>query len=290
MIPFELAYLAGCSLALGLVVGSFLNVVIHRVPLEESVVTPRSRCPQCERPIAAWDNIPVLSYLILRGRCRHCGLRISARYPLVELVTGLLFGCLALRLGFDPLLPVWMVVVAMLVAGAMIDFDHQFIPDSLSVGGAIFACIAVPLAQTLGGASYPAVMAQALAGAGIGAGFLWIVGFVHARVAATMGRTFPHWPEEGETYPTVGTLDYWTWFPGLGFGDVKLMAFVGACVGPVGVLLTITGAAFVGLLWGGVVALIRRASDLPFGFGPAIVIATLCVMLAPASWWARVLP
>ncbi|MCP3984699.1 MAG: prepilin peptidase, partial [bacterium] len=220
MIPVESALLAAVAFAFGLAVGSFLNVVIHRVPMGESVVTPRSRCPGCTRPIAAWDNIPVISYLILKARCRHCGVRISLRYPLVEMATGLVFACLALRLGLHPLLPVWMVAAALLVASAMIDFDHQFIPDGLSVGGALFALLAVPVANSLAGISYPEALVEALLGAGVGSGFLWIVGFVHARISAVMGRTFPHWPDEGEGFPTPGTLDYWTWFPGLGFGDV----------------------------------------------------------------------
>ncbi len=278
------------AFVLGLIVGSFLNVVIHRVPLEESVVTPRSRCPGCRRTIAAWDNVPVLSYLILRGRCRHCGRGISARYPLVELATGLLFATLALRLGPTPLLPVWLVIAAILVAAALIDFDHQFIPDGLSLGGALFALAAVPAATALAGAPYLAALADSLLGAAIGAGFLWIVGFGHARVSAAMGRRFPHWPDEGEDFPVLGSVDYWTWFPGLGFGDVKLMALVGAGVGPAGVVLTIIGAALVGLVWGGVAAVMRRAADVPFGFGPAIVLAALAVVLAPPVWFVGLLP
>lgn len=281
--------MTACVFSLGLVVGSFLNVVIHRVPREESIVTPRSRCPGCLRPIAARDNIPLLSYLLLRGRCRRCGEHISIRYPLVELATGLIFVGLVLRLGVHPLLPVWMVISALLVASAMIDFDHQFIPDGLSLGGTLFAAAAVPLAKSLAGFPYPAALLETLLGAGIGAGFLWVVGFAHARVSASMGRTFPHWPEEGESFPTPGTLDYWTWFPGLGFGDVKLMALVGACVGPMGAFLTIIAAAFIGLIWGGVAAAIRRAANVPFGFGPAIVLAAIGVMVVPVSWFERLL-
>lgn len=275
--------LAGLAFVWGLAVGSFLNVVIHRVPEGESIVRPRSRCPSCRIPIAARDNIPLLSYLWLRGLCRHCGAGISARYPLVELATGLLFAGLALRTGLHPLLPVWMAFTAALVAVAAIDFDHQFVPDGISVGGLVLALAVVPLAKQVSGVPYGPALLESLAGAALGGGLLWIVGFGHARVSAALGRSFSHWPGEGETLPTPGSLDYWTWFPGLGFGDVKLMALIGACLGPLGVVFTIVLAAMIGLVWGGIAAVWRGAADLPFGFGPSIAIAALAALLLPDS-------
>lgn len=112
----------------GLVIGSFLNVVIHRVPNEQSVVRPPSACPGCGSRITARDNIPVLSWVLLRGRCRRCGMRISARYPLVEILTGALFASVALRFGWSWTLPAEIVFVAGLVALSFIDLDHMLLP------------------------------------------------------------------------------------------------------------------------------------------------------------------
>ena len=275
--------LAGLAFVWGLAVGSFLNVVIHRVPEGESIVRPRSRCPSCRTPIAARDNIPLLSYLWLRGRCRHCQLRIPLRYPLLELGTGLVFAALALRFGPDPMLPVWIGFSAALIAAAAIDFDHQFIPDGISVGGTLLALAVVPTARWMLGEPALSAWLVSVVGGLVGAGFLWTVGFGHARISAAMGRRFPHWPGEGEEMPTPGSLDYWTWFPGLGFGDVKLMALIGVCLGPMGVLWTIILAAVVGLVWGGGLALFRGAANVPFGFAPSIAVAAILTLLIPTS-------
>jgi len=283
-LPAVLAFL------FGLAVGSFLNVVIHRVPEGESIVRPRSRCPGCRVPIAAWDNIPLLSYLLLRGRCRRCGIRIPARYPLIELSMGLLFAALVLRTGLHPLLPVWMAFSAALVAAAVIDFDHQYVPDAISVGGSVVALAVVPLARLAAGHAPLDALLQSVTGAALGSGMLWIVGFGHARFSAAMGRSFPHWPGEGESLPEPDSLDYWTWFPGLGFGDVKLMALIGACLGPVGVVSTIALAALVGLVWGGVAALLRGTARMPFGFGPSLALAAIATLLLPSSIFRIFLP
>ncbi len=275
--------LVSVSFALGLCVGSFLNVVIHRVPVGESIVMPRSRCPGCRSPIAGRDNVPLLSYLLLRGRCRHCQRSIGMRYPLVELLTGLIFAAIAWRTGLHPLLPIWMAFGAALIAAAAIDFDHQFIPDSISVGGTLVALVAVPTAKTIGGVPMDAAILDSAVGAMLGAGMLWVVGFGHARVCSALGRTFPHWPGDDETLPTPGSVDYWTWFPGLGFGDVKLMGMIGACLGPSGVVVTVALAAFIGLIWGAIAAFSRGTAALPFGFGPALAIGALVALVGSAE-------
>jgi leader peptidase (prepilin peptidase)/N-methyltransferase len=281
-----LALLVGAAGGLGLLVGSFLNVVIHRLPRGESLAWPGSRCPACGTPIRWRDNVPVLSYLLLRGRCRSCAARISPRYPAVEAVTAMLFVALALRHGTGPMLPLWWAFGAALVATAVIDFDHQIIPDEISLGGLLVALVAVPAAQAYSGADFLAVLSRSVAGALLGGGLFWCVGFAHARVSAALGRQFAHWPGEGESLPTPGSVDYWVWFPGVGFGDVKLLAMIGAVLGPMGVLWTILAASVAGLLLGLGFALVTREWNAPFGFAPAIAVGAVLVALLPgaASW------
>ena len=274
----------GVAFTFGLVVGSFLNVVIHRLPRDESIVHPGSHCPGCGAPVRWWDNIPLLSYLWLRGRCRGCKAPISPRYPLVELLTGLLFAAVALRFGPVPMAVVGCAFAAALVATAAIDFDHQIIPDEISLGGLAVALVAVPAASWLAGIPVSAAIARSALGAIVGGGALWIVGFLHARVSASIGRTFPHWPGEGEALPRPASLDYWTWFPGVGFGDVKLLAMIGAVLGPLGVLEAIVLASLAGLAFGLLLALVRRTFDAPFGFAPAIAIGAMLAFLVPDAF------
>jgi len=266
---------------MGLLVGSFLNVVIHRVPRGESVVHPRSSCPGCGQLIAAWHNIPLLSWLWLRGRCAGCRARISIRYPAIELLTGLVFLALAVVYGPTLVTIVLMAFAAALIAAAAIDFDHQIIPDRLSLGGLGVGLVVAPLARWFDGVVYTDALLHSLVGAALGGGLLWAVGFVHARISVAVGREFEHWPGEGEDLPRPGSLDYWTWFPGLGFGDVKLLAMIGAFVGPRGVLETILVSAVVGLALGLAFAVVRRDAASPFGFGPAIAAGALLVLVAP---------
>ena len=271
----------GLALLFGLIIGSFLNVVIHRLPREESISHPSSHCVICHTPVRWYDNLPLLSYLWLRGRCRGCGARISLRYPIIELLTGMLFAAVALRFGPTPMALVGCAFAAALIATAAIDFDHQVIPDEISLGGLALALVAVPFVDWLAGDALGAASARSLAGAALGGGLLWIVGFGHARVSSALGREFEHWPGEGEAPPRFDSLDYWTWFPGVGFGDVKLLAMIGAVLGPFGVLETIVLASLVGLAVGLLVTLSRRAWNTPFGFGPAIAVGALLAMLAP---------
>jgi leader peptidase (prepilin peptidase)/N-methyltransferase len=266
---------------LGAIVGSFLNVVIHRVPRGESVIHPRSRCPGCRKPIAAYDNVPVLSWLLLRGRCRACKTGISARYPLIEAITGIAFAGIALTQGASLLTLLWWIFAAGLIVAAGIDFDERWIPDSISLGGLALGLALVPLARAHAGEVYANALAASAIGAALGGGSLWLVGFAHARVCQALGREFEHWPGEGNPLPAFGSLDYWTWFPGLGFGDVKLMAAVGAFLGPIGVAQTILLAALLGLVAGVAALIASRGANSPFGFGPAIAAAALIVAALP---------
>jgi leader peptidase (prepilin peptidase)/N-methyltransferase len=273
--------LAGVAFVFGVIVGSFLNVLIHRLPRGESIVHPSSRCPKCQRPLAPWENVPLFSYLILRGRCRSCGARISLRYPAIEGLTGLLFVAIALRYGAVPMLPVWMAFAAALLTAAMIDLDHRIIPDEISLGGLAVGLLVVPLLGWLSGGSLLTEWGRAASGALLGGGSLWLVGFGHARVATALGRTYEHWPGEGETIPRPHELDYWIWFPGMGLGDIKLLAMIGAFLGPLGVCMTILIASLAGLLLGFFWSVLTRSWNTPFGFGPAIALGALLVVLAP---------
>ena len=115
----------------GLIVGSFLNVVIHRVPRDESIVRPRSRCPSCGTEIAAIDNIPLLSFVVLRGRCRHCGVAISPRYPAIEALTATLFVAMAVKFRDSWALPAYLCLAAVLLALSAIDIEHRRLPTPI---------------------------------------------------------------------------------------------------------------------------------------------------------------
>ena len=186
------------ALIVGLVVGSFLNVCIHRLPRQESVVWPGSQCPRCAAPIAWYDNIPLLSWLLLRARCRSCGGSISARYPLVELTTGLLAVLALVRFGPTPGGLVAFAFAAALLVVSVVDLEHLIIPDVVSLPG-ILVGLAVS-ALVPGGVG----LWNAIAGVWLGGGLLWLVAMTYERA---------------------------TGVEGLGLGDAKLLAMVGAFLG-----------------------------------------------------------
>lgn len=251
MIPEPLATVFVALFAL--TVGSFLNVVIHRLPLGESLVHPRSRCPGCGTPIAAWQNVPVLSWLFLRGRCASCRARISVRYPLVELGTAVLAVALWKLFG-----PSAAFAVAVLFALAMLvlfftDWDHQLLPDPVTLGGFAAGMALAWWNPFLPGEPGWGRLWSALSGAALGAGVLWGIGAAYSRLRGVEA---------------------------MGMGDVKMMAMVGAFAGPAGVLFTLFAASIGGALVG--VALIplrgRTMKDtLPFGcfLAPAALAALL---------------
>jgi leader peptidase (prepilin peptidase)/N-methyltransferase len=223
----------------GLCVGSFLNVVVARVPEGRSIVRPRSACPLCRSPIRWFDNLPLLSYLLLRGRCRHCGGRISARYPLVESLTAALF-VLAATAGepSTPLLLARLVFLSALVAVAFIDLDHLIVPDEISIPLALAGPVASAFVpdlqrgswfQDAGSAGGGAFLAS-VAGAAIGAGLLALVRAAGTRLFRRSAQR-----QGGEA---------------MGFGDVKLAAGLGAWTGAQGVLLAFFLAAALGALVG----------------------------------------
>lgn len=210
----------------GATVGSFLNVVIHRLPLGESVVTPRSRCPQCGTPIEAWNNLPILSWLLLRGRCAHCRAPISVRYPAVELLTGVLWVAVAVRFGLTAAAAAGVVFVSSLVAITFIDIDHFEIPDEISLPGIALGALARPLVFDV--PWYSGVLGAALGGA-----ILYAVRWSYEKVRGVEG---------------------------MGMGDVKLIAMLAAFLGAGAVLPIILVSSIVGLVVGSLtLALAPRA-------------------------------
>lgn len=238
---------AVAALVFGLCVGSFLNVVIARLPEGRSIVSPGSACPRCERPIAWYDNVPVLSFLRLGARCRHCGGPISWRYPLVELSTGLLFALAALSLGARPELVPALVLVAALVAITGIDLDRQIIPDVMTLPG-IAAGLAFSL--LLGEPRWT----DALIGIAVG-GLLFF-----AIIVASGG--------------------------GMGGGDMKLAAMLGAFLGWRPLLVAILAAVLSGgVLAIGLLALRRRGRKDAVPFGPFLALGGLVALF----WGGRLI-
>jgi leader peptidase (prepilin peptidase)/N-methyltransferase len=213
---------------LGLLVGSFLNVVIHRVPAGLSLVTPGSACPGCDHPVRGYDNVPVISWLVLRGRCRDCRARISARYPLVELVSAGLFALTAWRFGWTPYTVAATVVVAAGVALFMIDLDHRRLPFAITRLTAAVTVVAL-LADGLVGGWMPALT-------GVLSALLWL-GVYGGVWLATAGRGMGL--GDVALAPVLGLLLGW-----LGWGPTLVGLLAGFVVGAgVGVVLLATGRA-----------------------------------------------
>lgn len=268
-LPTDIAASTWLLALVGLCIGSFLNVVIYRLPLRlerewkaesaefldvkvdlpEPVTLshPRSRCPSCGHAITWYENIPVVSYLVLRGRCSACKARISPRYPLIELATGALFAAVAWRFGEQPVAWVWCGFVAMLIAMAGIDWDTTLLPDNLTLP-LLWAGL---VASTLG---WTVPLPQAIWGAVAGYLSLWVVANVHARLRGEMG---------------------------MGNGDFKLLAALGAWLGIKMLLPVVLGASLVGAVVGIVLKLtggLREGKYVPFG--PFLAGGGLVVMLA----------
>ena len=258
----------------GAMLGSFLNVCVWRLPRNESVIRPASHCPGCGKPIAWYDNIPLISYVALRARCRHCGARISAQYPLIELAVALVWAGAVVHwgAGWDALSAA--VLTTLLLGMALTDARHYLIPDEFSLGG-LGAGLALSLVP--GGISPLA----SVVGAAAGFALLWVVkaggdwalarGMIH-------GEELQQVLEAGEK-PTT-----------LGGGDLKMMAMVGSFLGWRGVLLT----AFLGSLAGVAVflplVLLKRRSPIPFGVFLAVGAAvTLLVGDALVAWYQGML-
>jgi leader peptidase (prepilin peptidase)/N-methyltransferase len=230
--------------ALGAIIGSFLNVVIHRVPNEESVVFPNSACPKCETAIKPYDNIPILSWLLLGGKCRACKTPISPRYVAVEALTGVLFVACLYKLGFTPFLPVGLIFVAAVVALIFIDAEHMILPNVITYPGIVLAFLARLIFPLMFGAAYFSDLSVApLADLQMPVWPVWVVSLIGAVLGALVG---------GGSLWLVGAI--WKRLRGvdaMGLGDVKMMFGVGALLGWRLTILTI----FLGALSGSVIGL-----------------------------------
>lgn len=233
------------AVVFGLVVGSYLNVVIFRLPRRISTVTPRSRCPRCRALIRPWDNVPLLSYLLLRGRCRRCGAGISWRYPLVEALTAACFFLCQRR--FDTLADILIgaAFCAAMIVLAMIDLEHYLLPDSITLPGIVAGLV---LQFQISWCTIWDAVLGVLLGAGVLAALTW--GW--------------YW---------------WKGVHGMGFGDIKMLAMVGAFLGWQGVVATLLIGSLVGSVVGVGQVLRGRMgmkSKLPFGVFLALgAVATL---------------
>lgn len=235
----------------GSIVGSFLNVCIHRMPLGESVVWPRSHCPHCKKKIPGYDNIPFISYLLLGGKCRFCKKRISPRYLIVELLTAVMFVVLLGRysLSFDYLF--YLLFLCLLIIATFVDIKHRIIPDEVSIGGLIVGFIL----SAIRGVSlhnktysfYPAL--DSFLGIIAGGLIIYLTGYLFDLVYFKMLKKPPI---QGET-------------ESMGGGDVKLLAMIGAFLGWKGALLTFFIAPFFGAAVGIVNLLVKKDHTIPYG-------------------------
>jgi leader peptidase (prepilin peptidase)/N-methyltransferase len=261
----------------GLIIGSFLNVCILRIPIAESVVLPPSHCPSCGMPIKPYDNIPVVSWLVLAGRCRKCKARISAMYPMVELGTGLLFLACYLVFGINAEALKWAIFAALLIVLTITDLRERILPDKVNFFGFGLGLLLSLFTRPVDGTAlwlanhlftYPPPeaalsVADALIGAGVASGLLWLVaeGYFRAR-----GRE------------------------GMGLGDVKMMAMAGAFLGLQRALLTILLGSLLGSIIGiAVIAIGRKGRDFELPFGTFLGAGAMLVVFfgSPALDWYR---
>jgi leader peptidase (prepilin peptidase)/N-methyltransferase len=242
---------------LGLLIGSFVNVVVHRLPRGESLVRPPSRCPDCSAPIRAWQNVPVLSWVALRGRCAGCDGRISIRYPLVELGTAALFVGVTARFGISWVLPAYLYLAAVAMALAVIDLDIQRLPNRIVLPSYLVGAALLAGAAALGGDWAPA--ARAVLAMSVLYGGYWLLASVY--------------PE------------------GMGFGDVKLAGLLGLYLGWLGWssvwIGTLTGFLLGAVVGIGLVLTRRATGRTAIPFGPAMLAGALLAIFgaAPVAAW-----
>ena len=263
-----LTLISGLAFAflIGLVVGSFLNVCIYRWPRDESVVSPRSHCTSCERTVAWHDNLPVLSYLLLKGRCRHCQAAIAPFYPIVELLNGLFYAYIFWRHGFDPAGFKLALFVSMMLVLVVTDWQEYILPDEITIGGLIIGWAISPFIHLDGGPlklplllfdkQYPP----------------WVVSVMESFAAAIVigGSLFLL----GEVYFRLRQIE------GLGFGDVKMVAMMGAFWGFSDTFATLILGSILGSIVGiAIVLLARKGWNYALPFGSYLGVVAIAVAL-----------
>ncbi len=235
-----LAFVFGC------VIGSFLNVCIYRLPEGRSIVRPASACPRCGAPIAWYDNIPLVSFIVLRRRCRNCAAPIPWRYPLVELLSGVLCAVLIWRYGPSARFAVYYVLTAALIVVSFIDIDHQIIPNEISLPGIVIGFLSSFVNPD--------------------------IGWIGSAVGIVVGG--------GSLLLVIGIYYLLTKREGMGGGDVKLLAMIGAFLGIGGVFATVLVASITGSIVG-IIVMAKRGDDtkMPIVFGPFLSLGALTFIL-----------
>jgi len=224
---------------IGISIGSFLNVCIYRMGKEESVVRPASHCPKCKKPIRPKDNIPLLSYLLLRGRCRDCGAKISFRYFFVELLTGVIFLVMYRSFGLTPLFFIYSAFICGLIVATFVDFDFRIIPDEISLGGIAAGLVISFIYPVLHHAPIHVLgLRESFFGVIVGGGVLWLLG-------------------------VFGDLIFKK--ESMGGGDVKLLAMIGAFLGWKIALLSLPLASLIGAVVGIIIKIRTKESVIAFG-------------------------
>jgi len=257
---FNDIYFAFVTLILGLCFGSFLNVCICRIPAEISLSQPPSTCPKCNTRIKGYDNIPVLSWLLLGGKCRACNAPISVGYPLIELTAGLFFLTLYLIYGMSWITPVYCLAVFGLLLATFVDLAEMWIPDRVSIGGMIvFPLLSMLVPELHGAAGWLGGLKASAIGFAAGFGGFWLIG-------------------------KIGTAIFKK--DAMGFGDVKLMGGLGALLGWQAVLYILFFSALAGSLIGVALILMNRkelSSQIPYG--PYLALAAFSWMLGGYRLW-----
>ena len=244
----------------GICIGSFLNVCIYRIPENKSIVTPGSFCPNCQTPIPFFCNIPIISYILLWGRCKFCKKSISIRYPLIECLTGIFAVLLLMKFGLTIEMGYWFVFISPLITISFIDFDHQIIPDVISLPGIIIFASSFYFIPQM-------TIKNAIFGILIGGGSLTTVALIYYFIRRQEG---------------------------MGVGDIKLLAMIGAAIGVKGVFFTIFAGSLVGTIVGIMEILLSQNSDmkLKIPFGPYLSLGTVCYIFFGEEiiiWYLRFL-
>jgi leader peptidase (prepilin peptidase) / N-methyltransferase len=251
------------ALVFGLVVGSFLNVCIVRLPRDRSIVSPPSHCPRCRASIKFYDNIPVISFLLLRGKCRSCGLSISWRYPLVELMNGLFYLWIVHEFGVNGEAFLLMLLCSSLIVITFIDFDYQIIPDVITLPGMLLGLTLAPFFMSALSDPLPFHISSLIPHAGP-----YLTGVLNAFIGLLLG---------GGPLFAIG----WLWeklrhVEAMGGGDVKLMGMVGSFLGWKGALLTIMLGALVGSIAGiSLILLKKQTMEKVIPFGPFLALGAV---------------